>query len=264
MDEKRRFWSVLFVDIVDYSGLDAVEQREAIENLTKVVKAAKVLSGANFKHGRNTDHFFLPTGDGMIIGFAADYEGPVNLARQIHELYGPNRKRLKIGIHGGPAVRYKDIRNDPNFAGSSINMAARVESCCSGGHILVARDVGEELLKISKNEYSPLLDGPYNFKVKWDKRIAAYNYFDKKGTFGNLIEPENNRIHDLDYRSLKQQLAKAGGVGDLKLRNVAFAHQLAGRPILGNAVLDWEFNGFVGVIPDKVKVTMTGEPPPVA
>jgi hypothetical protein len=258
-DQNPRFWSVLLVDIVNYSGLDAERQRVAIERLTNVV--TKALKGIRIEHTDTSQHFFLPTGDGMIIGFAADYEGPVKLAREIHEKYGTERMAVKIGIHCGPAVRYKDIRKAWNFAGSSINMAARVESCCSGGHVLVAKEVADGLLALDESKYRPLLHEPCEFKVKWDKRITAFNYFDDERTFGNPSEPEKNRVYELDYVTLKRLLAELRVIGSTELREPEFARHLGEHPIIGNSVLDFAFTGFAGVNPDHLTVKMTGQLP---
>lgn len=74
--------NITFIDIVNYSGLPGPSQVDAIKRLTKAVKKAIKLMKP--PRGRV---FYLPTGDGMVVGFRGLPEQPLILAREIHRIY---------------------------------------------------------------------------------------------------------------------------------------------------------------------------------
>jgi hypothetical protein len=77
---------VLFIDIVDYSKLLIEEQKERLDQLTKIVLATPQVA-------KSTDEQLvrLPTGDGMALVFHHSAEEPARCALEVSEAL---RKRL--------------------------------------------------------------------------------------------------------------------------------------------------------------------------
>lgn len=184
--DNAKTWHILMVDIVEYSLLTEEKQKEEILRLTNVIK--QIINAHRYK---KKDRIFLPTGDGMAIGFTADFHArPLELATDIHLEYNTDKNKLKIGIHSGVAFEIRDINNMKNIAGSGINMAQRTISCCPPGHILVAETPAKDL--INSEKWKANLQGPYFFTVKHDKELKAYNYFNEEKKIGN---PKNNFLN---------------------------------------------------------------------
>jgi class 3 adenylate cyclase len=121
-------------------------------------------------------------------------ERMLELACELHLSYGKNNKQLRIGICSGIAFDIKDINRRPNLAGSGLNLAQRILNCCSPGHILVASMLGGDLGEMK--QWHNKLHGPYQFKVKHDQRLAAFNFYDVARGVGNKKEPTENRVPD--------------------------------------------------------------------
>src|SRR5271166_2549176 len=93
-------WDILIIDIVGYSELRSEAQVREITFLTDVVRRC-------VEKWKADPLLFLPTGDGMAVGFRGFPQRPLTLASCIHLAYEdrkPNdRYLLKIGINSGLA-----------------------------------------------------------------------------------------------------------------------------------------------------------------
>lgn len=245
-------WDIAMIDIVGYSTLSEEGQLQAITRLTQIVTETEVI-----KNAEASDRIFLPTGDGMAVGFAGRPARAIELALQIHKSYGQEREKLKIGIHSGIAFEIRDINGNKNIAGSGINLAQRTLSCCRGGHILVAEDPGAKLKNSDK--WRDALRGPYRFQVKHGVLLTAYNYYESE--VGNPNEEFNNLASLPSYEPLKARLTRLGITAKGKLATASLSPGLRNHVAIDDIILEAPILGFQGVDPAHTVVTMVTEQP---
>jgi hypothetical protein len=197
----------------------------------------------------------------MVVGFLGLPERPLELAREIHQQYGDQRFTLKIGIHHGLVFPYQDINGRSNYAGSSINMAQRVESCCEPGHILVAQPPAVALQDLA--EWNRYLHGPpYTFRAKRSKEIRAYNFYEESEGVGNPSEPLGPaRVFDTKFTTLAEALGRLGVVPHESLRYPDMQTVLGDHLAIDDAILDIPLRGFAGVPASDVISEMIDTPP---
>jgi class 3 adenylate cyclase len=245
--------TILIVDIVGYSDLPGPDQLTAVERLTASMRATEVI-----RRSSHNEVFFLPTGDGVVVGFLGLPERPLELASQLHTLYKNDRFLLKIGIHSGYIFRYVDLNANWNYAGSSINLAQRVESCCNPGHILVAQPSPERLQDLSR--WSGYFRGPYTFRVKHGREVRAYNFVNDERSIGNPAEPIGPfRVIQPTHTNLPARLATLGVVPVEELRTNSMRRILADRLAIEDAILDSPIRGFAGVPSSQIEIEITHE-----
>ena len=135
---------VLFIDVVGYSKLLVNEQREVVDQLTRVVRKTP-----QFRKSEAAGKLIrIPIGDGMALVFFQTPEEPVQCAMEIAKaLKNHPCIRLRMGIHSGPVDQVKDVNDRSNVAGTGINLACRVMDCGDAGHILLSKRVAEDWRK---------------------------------------------------------------------------------------------------------------------
>src|SRR2546421_6898827 len=113
---------VLFIDIVGYSKLLTNEQRERQQELNRLVRDT-----GQFRAAEAADKLVrIPTGDGMVLAFFTNPDAPVRCAVAIgRALRGTSHLPLRMGIHSGPVDLVSDVNEQPNLAGSGVNIAQR-------------------------------------------------------------------------------------------------------------------------------------------
>src|SRR5207248_11312094 len=133
---------ILFLDVVGYSKLLVNEQREVLQQLNEVVRAAP-----QFRQSNAAGKLIrIPTGDGMALVFFQSPEEPVHCAMEIAKgLKNQPHIRLRMGVHSGPVDQVTDVNDQTNVAGVGINFAQRVMDCGDAGHILVSQRVADDL-----------------------------------------------------------------------------------------------------------------------
>jgi serine/threonine-protein kinase len=133
---------VLFIDVVGYSKLLVNEQREVVDQLTRVVRKTP-----QFRKSEAAGKLIrIPVGDGMALVFFETPEEPVQCAMEIaRALKNHPRIRLRMGVHSGPVDQVKDVNDRLNVAGTGMNIAQRVMDCGDAGHILLSKRVADDL-----------------------------------------------------------------------------------------------------------------------
>src|SRR3984893_8764396 len=133
---------VLFIDVVGFSKLLINDQTETLEQLNQLVRETP-----HFREAEAAGKLIrLSTGDGMALVFSNSPEAPVECALEISKtLKRYPEIQLRMGVHGGPVSAVSDVNDRSNVTGAGINMAQRVMDCGAAGHILVSRDVAEDL-----------------------------------------------------------------------------------------------------------------------
>src|SRR4026208_60887 len=164
---------VLFIDIVGYSKLSIYEQHAAVEELNQIVRATEQFQKAE----AGSRLFKIATGDGMALVFYTSPEAPAQCAVEISRLHRHHPSlQLRMGIHSGPVSGVVDVNNRPNLAGAALNMAQRVMNCGDAGHILVSKQVAEDLEEYEN--WRPLLHDLGSCEVKHGRRIGVANLYD--------------------------------------------------------------------------------------
>ena len=172
---------VLFIDIVGYSKLLIEEQKERLDQLTKIV-----LATAQVRDSTDEQLVRLPTGDGMALVFRHSAEEPTRCALEIAEALRKHPEiPVRMGIHSGPVSEVTDVSGRTNIAGAGINMAQRVMDCGDAGHILLSRRVAEDLEQY--RQWQPRLHDLGECEVKHGVRLHVFNLYTEE--LGNPAPP---------------------------------------------------------------------------
>ena len=177
---------VLFIDVVGYSKLLVNEQREVVDQLTRVVRKTPQFhkSEAAGKLIR------IPVGDGMALVFFQTPEEPVQCAMEIaRALKTHPRLRLRMGVHSGPVDQVKDVNDRINVAGTGMNIAQRVMDCGDAGHILSSKRVADDLAQDSL--WQPHLHELGEIEIKHGAKLGIVNLYTEE--LGNPQEPGSLR-----------------------------------------------------------------------
>jgi adenylate cyclase len=174
---------VLFIDVVGYSKLLINEQREVLQQLNEVVRAAP-----QFRQSSAAGKLIrIASGDGMALVFFQSPEEPVHCAMEIAKaLKSYPQIRIRMGIHSGPVDQITDVNDQTNFAGVGINFAQRVMDCGDTGHILVSKRVADDLRQ--DRLWQPLLHELGEIEVKHGMKLGIVNLYNAE--IGNSRAPE--------------------------------------------------------------------------
>ena len=184
---------VLFIDIVGYSKLLIEEQKERLDQLTKIV-----LGTAQVRDSTDEQLVRLPTGDGMALVFRHSSEEPARCALEIAEALKAHPEiGVRMGIHSGPVSEVTDVSGRTNIAGPGINMAQRVMDCGDAGHILLSKHVAENLE--AYEQWRPLLHDLGVCEVKHGVRVSVINLHGNQ--VGNATLPK--KFQTLKKRSTR-------------------------------------------------------------
>ncbi len=176
---------VLFIDIVGYSKLLIEEQKERLDQLTKIV-----LGTAQVRESTDEQLVRLPTGDGMALVFRHSAEEPARCALEIAEALRKHPEiPVRMGIHSGPVSEVTDVSGRTNIAGAGINMAQRVMDCGDAGHILLSQHVADDLVQY--RQWAPRLRDLGECEVKHGVRLHLVNLYAEP--LGNPEVPEKFR-----------------------------------------------------------------------
>src|SRR5437868_3605602 len=174
---------ILFLDVVGCSKLLVNEQREVLEQLNEVVRAAP-----QFRKSTAAGKLIrIATGDGMALVFFQSPEEPVHCAMEIAKaLRNYPHIRLRMGVHSGPVDQITDVNDQTNVAGVGINYAQRVMDCGDAGHILVSKRVADDLAQ--DRLWQPLLHDLGEIEVKHGVKLGIANLYNAE--LGNSNAPQ--------------------------------------------------------------------------
>src|SRR5437764_3512482 len=185
---------VLFIDIVGYSKLSTNEQRSAVDELTRIVRATE-----QFQKAEASERLVkIATGDGVALVFYTSPEAPVRSAVELSRaLKDHPRLRVRMGIHSGPVSGVVDVTGRANLAGAGLNLARRVMDCGDAGHVLLSKHLAEDLAEVE--EWRPLLHDLGTCEVKHGMQVAIVNLW--SDGVGNPQLPQK-------FQALKKQRAR--------------------------------------------------------
>ena len=176
---------VLFIDIVGYSKLLIEEQRERLDQLTRIV-----LGTPQVRDSTDEQLVRLPTGDGMALVFRHSAEEPARCALEIAEALRKHPEiPVRMGIHSGPVSAVTDVSGRSNLAGAGINIAQRVMDCGDAGHILLSQHVADDLMQY--RQWAPRLRDLGECEVKHGVLLDLVNLYAEP--LGNPEPPEKFR-----------------------------------------------------------------------
>ena len=177
---------VLFIDVVGYSKLLVNEQREIVDELTRIVRKTP-----QFRKSEAVGNLIrIPAGDGMALVFFESPEEPVQCAMEIaRALKTYPRLQLRMGVHSGPVDQMKDVNERINVAGTGINIAKRVMDCGDAGHILLSKRVADDLAQDSL--WHPHLHELGEIEVKHGTKVGIVNLYTEE--LGNPDVPQKFR-----------------------------------------------------------------------
>src|SRR4029450_1863803 len=163
---------VLFIDVVGYSKLLVNEQREVVDQVTRVVRKTP-----QFRKSEAAGKLIrIPLGDGIALVFFQSPEEPVQCAMEVaRALKSHPRFRLRMGVHSGPVDQIKDVNERLNVAGVGINIARRVMDCGDAGHILLSKRVADDLAQ--DRLWQPLLHDLGEVEVKDGAKLGIGNLY---------------------------------------------------------------------------------------
>jgi TolB-like protein/Tfp pilus assembly protein PilF len=174
---------ILFLDVVGYSKLLVNEQREVLQQLNEVVRAAPQFRQSN----ADGKLIRIATGDGMALVFFQSPEEPVHCAMEIAKaLKNYPHIRLRMGVHSGPVDQVTDVNDQTNVAGVGINFAQRVMDCGDAGHILISKRVADDLAQ--DRLWQPLLHELGEIEVKHGVKLGIVNLYTAE--LGNPHSPQ--------------------------------------------------------------------------
>jgi TolB-like protein/Flp pilus assembly protein TadD len=202
---------VLFIDVVGYSKLLVNEQREVIQQLNEVVRAAP-----QFRQSSAAGKLIrIATGDGMALVFFQSPEEPVHCAMEIAKaLKSYPHIRLRMGVHSGPVDQVSDVNDQTNVAGAGINFAQRIMDCGDAGHILVSQRVADDLAQ--DRLWQPLLHGLGEIEVKHGLKLGIVNLY--TADLGNPQAPQKLFRHPT---AAKQPDGRVEIVSDVPKKSIA-------------------------------------------
>jgi hypothetical protein len=170
-----------FTDIVGLSDprIPTKRQIKKIEALTGLIMECDAF--------KNTDPnlmLYLPTGDGMAIGFLSGPELPFMLSVELHKKLNEYNKglfpeevlRIRIGINDGPIYIVKSMSGSNNLWGPGILLARSVMDLGDDNHILLSPQTAQALYELS-DEYKELIKPMHDYKMKDGKQILLYSVY---------------------------------------------------------------------------------------
>ncbi len=170
-----------FTDIVGLSDprIPTRRQIKKIEALTNLITSCDA-----FKNTEPSLMLYLPTGDGMSIGFLSGPELPLMLAVDLHKKlreynmgkFPEEVLRIRIGINDGPVYIVKGMSGSNNLWGPGILDARSIMDLGDDDHILLSPQTAETVRQMS-DEYRTLIKPVHDYKMKDGKRLLIYSVY---------------------------------------------------------------------------------------
>ena len=139
-ETNRKLATILATDCVNFSKYMETDEEKTLRNLNE---CRKIIDAKISEHGGK---IFSTAGDSVVAEFASPVQCVKAAIAFQNNLYQRNEKSItelkldwRVGIHVDDV-----IVEENNIMGSGVNVAARLESQCKPGHILVSKIVKEQ------------------------------------------------------------------------------------------------------------------------
>lgn len=229
---------VVFVDIEKYSKRKSTIQRGVVENFMDLSRQALVETSQDYisyieKHSLNftNDVIKIPTGDGLAVVFTFEGLQKIHLdfaEKLLSAIYELNQSdpcekfeeqgwcnchtnfKVRIGVHEGKGIVYKDINENYNVSGGTINTAERIMGLVDGMQIVFSEVAYNNLIDLTTDTD---LESQFklfeNIQVKHGIKLNVYQYCPNDKEFINSSEPQKLMI-DAKMQMYKESFMPQG------------------------------------------------------
>lgn len=172
---KTSIYSIIFLDIIDYS-------KKAVYQQFEIKEAFNTITTQALEDVAQTDRIILDTGDGLAIALLGEPQEALFVSLTIRDdilQYNIDHQSdlfVRIGINLGPVRIVKDINGMPNIIGDGINVAERVMSFAKPNQILVSRTYYEVTSRLT-DEINVMFS---YFGMKQDKHVREHEIYEIK------------------------------------------------------------------------------------
>lgn len=184
LDNKEKFEERIFIlfDFVAYSKKTSSVQRQLVRDFMELIREPLEEHAAGCVK--------IPIGDGMILGCPVHTHVIALLNNFFRKLRQHNRRvseerhlEIRTALHTGPIYEYTDINGNLNYAGSGINITARIASKAEPDQVLMSEECARRLceMELIEEEY---LSACVEVTVKHDVTLSVRNYYDKNSKIG--------------------------------------------------------------------------------
>ena len=165
----------------------------------RIVVLTQLVAKNDVFRNRDPETIVLPTGDGMVIGFAESPEEPLLLAIEVSkglDLYNKSKREqervdIRVGMDSGPVFLLTDVNGQRNAWGQGLIMARRIMDLGKGMHILASDNFAKSIERL-RPEYKGIMHIAGYYSVKHDERALVYNIYGDG--FGNKDPPEAKEV----------------------------------------------------------------------
>lgn len=184
LENKDKFENRIFVlfDFVAYSQKPSATQQQLVRDFTDLIQPTLEAS--------IPDCIRIPIGDGIILGCPSD----TNIVKFLNSFFSRLRRHnkavseervlaIRTAVHYGPIYGYTDINGNSNFAGSGINLVARIASQTEENQVLISEDCVKYLLESQQIEEKYLFEVD-PITVKHGLTLVVRNYYDQASRVG--------------------------------------------------------------------------------
>lgn len=170
--------SILFLDVVEFSRHDEIEQKEIYEHLWKISKEKLQF------YQEQQDYILKSTGDGMLLIALNPKINLIEIAKTLQKKLREKGIFLRQGLNCGKILPMNERRD---AIGNPISICQRIMDCGESDHILASSHYLE--VKIGKRPPRENFSDFGKVTVKHEENIHIFNYYD--GKCGNPNFPHN-------------------------------------------------------------------------
>jgi hypothetical protein len=125
---------IVLVDVVRFSGREDAEQYRIIQAFESVVRHIRLLSATSIHRNDGFLVGFIPTGDGFyavlhpgVFGYGVPFALGVQSLMLLENEDQPGLlDGVRVAVHAGSAIPFRDVTDRLNFVGTGMNDAARL------------------------------------------------------------------------------------------------------------------------------------------
>lgn len=184
LENKEKFEERIFIlfDFVAYSQRPSSVQRQLVRDFMELIRTPLGQYAA--------DCVKIPIGDGIILGCSVR----TNVIALLNSFFDclrrhndrvPSKRYLEVrtALHIGPIYEYTDINGNLNYAGSGINITARIASKAEPNQVLLSAECAQRLCETEQIEKRYLSERA-EVEVKHGVILSVQNYYDKNSRVG--------------------------------------------------------------------------------
>ena len=185
---------ILLVDIVGFSTLSTKDQYKTAIVMTQNLKeTVSILTGQSFREEREVILGFIPTGDGFYVLLHPEMAGYglfLGLSLRSSILLASKRagnlfKGVRVSVHLGETVPFRDITGQENYIGDGLNDAARLLKAQTSQSPDVGIPTDDNFIIISEEAYAQF-EKAYPATLQMKQFLQTIQY--KRGNLFEIID----------------------------------------------------------------------------